>query len=166
MAQAEKSQLEAIASLIELNGAQAQAAICEVDAVAESLTESFAKLRDLMDKPPLEGSSKTRESEVLSTKRDKAMLLSKEVLVQLQGFDRTAQRLSHLRDSLLVITDYMNSDVKQGELSIMTQEFYSLAHEVELLDLVNQGASRESLLSHALSPQDKTIKPDLSDELF
>lgn len=165
MPQAERQQGD-IAYLLELHAAQAQAALSEVDLVAEGLTSSFTDFKKLIDEAMIGLTDTLVDSESALLKKEMGKDLTNAAMVQLQSFDRTVQRLSHLRDSLLMISDNMNLETKQGELEHRVRTFYSLAHEVELHDLAAKGSSRDKLFNHALNPHPIYADEESADELF
>lgn len=156
----------AIKSLLEINAAQVQAVLSEIDTVAEGVTESFTGFKKLLDKSISANEGSVTCSDNGATQELKYRTFSDSAIVQLQSFDRSMQRLSHMRDSLLLIADNYDSDVSGLDLSQKAKEFCSMAHEIELHELAFQGSSREELFRASANPELKNEQADEEDELF
>lgn len=156
----------AIKSLLEVNAAQVQAVLSEIDAVAEGVTASFTGFKELLDKSVPKPNSSGADLDLGAIEEKEYRVLSAQAIIQLQSFDRSMQRLSHLRDSLLLIADNYDSDVTGSDLSNRAKAFCSMAHEVELHELAFQGSSREDLFRVSENPSLNTVEEDEEDELF
>lgn len=153
-------------SLLEVSAAQAQAILSEIELASKEITSSFMGFAHLVENAPATGLGNKSESAIPAYGKHEGKKIKDAAIVQLQTFDRTMQRLSHLRDSLLLMADESDSGIDGAELFSQVRGYCSMPHESDLFELAVQGASREEIFKLSQSPEDSIDITLVDDELF
>ncbi len=146
--------------LIELCAVQVQAAYSECSRDHEEVTRFFLKVVEDMDERYCHTQEDEQEREDCSGQLDEA----RKGLMALQAFDAVEQRMEHIRDSLLLLSDFLNedtclknhnNDLSEEQWQKLTQSMsllYTTTHEKRLLDMGTNGVLRASLFEEADKP--------------
>lgn len=160
-----KSELGMI-SLLEVSAAQTQAILSEIELASKEITSSFIGFAHLIENAPSAALGDESKSAIPAYGKHEGKKIKDAAIVQLQTFDRTMQRLSHLRDSLLLMADESESGIDGAELFSQVRRYCSMTHESDLFELATQGASREEMFELSQSPEGSTDIESVDDELF
>lgn len=153
-------------SLLEVSAAQAQAILSEIELASKEITSSFMGFAHLVENAPSAALGDQSKSTIPAYSRHEGKKIKDAAIVQLQTFDRTMQRLSHLRDSLLLMADESNSGIDGAELFSQVRRYCSMPHESDLFELAVRGASREEMFELSQSPETSIDITTADDELF
>lgn len=168
-----------LSSMLELFGAQVEASLSDLKSPAQQCNILFSFVSICVDQVSKElngiNGGEDKLDSVLNQLNELKGLANK-ATVEMQSYDRVEQRLSHVRDSLLKITDSDTMQQENGSLQAFMcakllddiSSSHSIKHESELFNLMQDGASRQLLMTYASKASEVSSEEDSCDntELF